>query len=197
MHAGVLCECFNGTGVTGSGCHIRLRLCECPAKGSAGLSCDYYKAAPAADVVGEHHESSQNKLLEIIIENFEGVVVFQNKTRASNFGDDLIFLGYREFAGSAASFQKEFCIGGFNAELWAEGLPISVFHGGCGATVCGLDGVGVFYVGFAVYRDDFFFGICLGEDDAFPAETEPAIGFIDWFEISVEDVVPVFGVSHL
>ena len=77
-------------------------------------------AAPAADVVGEHHESSQNKLLEIIIENFEGVVVFQNKTRASNFGDDLIFLGYREFAGSAASFQKEFCIGCFNADARVE-----------------------------------------------------------------------------
>ena len=89
-----------------------------------GLSCGYYKAAPAADVVGEHHESSQNKLLEIIIENFEGVVVFQNKTRASNFGDDLIFLGYREFAGSAASFQEEFCIGCFNADARVEWFPL-------------------------------------------------------------------------
>lgn len=96
-----------------------------------------------------------------------------------------------------ASIHDELRIGGFNAELWAKGLPIRVFHGGCYATVCGLDGVGVFYVGFAVYRDEFFFGICLSEDDAFPTESEPAIGFIDWFEVSVEDVVSVFGVCHL
>lgn len=55
----------------------------------------------------------------------------------------------------------------------------------------------VFGVWDTADRDDFFLGICLSEDDAIPAETEPAVGFIDWFEISVEDVVPVFGVCHL
>ena len=55
----------------------------------------------------------------------------------------------------------------------------------------------VFGVWDTADRDDFFFGICLGEDDAFPTESEPAIGFIDWFEVSVEDVVSVFGVCHL
>ena len=55
----------------------------------------------------------------------------------------------------------------------------------------------VFGVWDTADRDDFFFGICLSEDDAFPTESEPAVGFIDWFEISVEDVVPVFGVGHL
>lgn len=55
----------------------------------------------------------------------------------------------------------------------------------------------VFGVWYAADRDDFFLGICLGENDAFSTESEPAIGFIDWFEISVEDVVPVFGVGHL
>ena len=56
----------------------------------------------------------------------------------------------------------------------------------------------VFGVWDTADRDDFFLGsICLSEDDAFPTESEPAVGFIDWFEISVEDVVPVFGVCHL
>ena len=56
----------------------------------------------------------------------------------------------------------------------------------------------VFGVWDTADRDDFFLGsICLSEDDAFPTESEPAVGFIDWFEISVEDVVPVFGVGHL
>ena len=32
-----------------------------------GLSCGYYKAAPAADVVGEYYEGSQHEFLENII----------------------------------------------------------------------------------------------------------------------------------
>ena len=76
--------------------------------------------------MGEYYESGQNKLLEIIIENFEGVVVFQNKTRARNFGDDLIFLVYREFAGSAASFQAVLMLmlgwKGFHSSLSREAL---------------------------------------------------------------------------
>ena len=32
-----------------------------------GLSCGYYKAAPAVNVVGEYYEGSQHEFLEIII----------------------------------------------------------------------------------------------------------------------------------
>ena len=135
--------------------------------------------------------------MECFVHDVNNITVFNSESGAGYLCYHLIFSVNLEPFDPCASIHDELRIGGFNAEFWAEGLPIRVFHGSCGATVCGLDGVGVFYVGFAVYRDEFFLGICLGEDDAFPTESKPAVGFIDWFEISVEDVVPVFGVGHL
>ena len=35
--------------------------------GGEGRSCGYYKAAPAADVVGEYYEGSQHEFLENIV----------------------------------------------------------------------------------------------------------------------------------
>ncbi len=37
----------------------------------------------------------------------------------------------------------------------------------------------VFGVWDTADRDDFFFGICLSEDNAIPAETKPAVGFVN------------------
>lgn len=36
-------------------------------RGGEGRSCGYYKAAPAADVVGEYYEGSQHEFLENIV----------------------------------------------------------------------------------------------------------------------------------